>query len=190
MSTTACKRPADLAMLIAYWLDELGEAVTEQLEEHLLGCGACSRRLHLVVDLAGGIRSLVGAGAVHAVVSAGFVRRLRAQGLRLREYRAPRNGSVYCSVHPEDDLTIARLAAPLRGLQRVDLLIHGADARGPWRLRDVPFDPQGEEIVLLPNTAELRTLPAHTTRFELLAVDAGGERRIGEYIFHHSPAAR
>jgi hypothetical protein len=33
----------------------------------------------------------------------------------------------------------------------------------------------------------MRTLPAHREVVRLMAVDAGGERLLGEYTFNHSP---
>jgi len=40
---------------------------------------------------------------------------LAERKVRLREYRVPRNGSVNCSVAPEDEMVIARLDVPLGG---------------------------------------------------------------------------
>ncbi|MBU1191159.1 MAG: hypothetical protein KKE76_05535 [Gammaproteobacteria bacterium] len=45
-------------------------------------------------------------------------------------------------------------------------------------------------MVFVSNIDELRALPAVTLRMRLLAVDAGGERTLGEYCFNHTPAHR
>ena len=102
------------------------------------------------------------AGAVHAVVADAFVKRLAAQGLRLREYRVPHNGSVYCTVAPDDDLLITRLDAPLAGVERLDVELLGVEGAGRERLRDVPFDAAAGEVVLAARMERMRALPAST----------------------------
>lgn len=80
------------------------------------------------------------AGAVPAILTDTFVKQLAAQGLRVRKYRVPHNGSVHCTVAPDDDLLIARLAAPLTGGERLDLERSSGEGSVLERLRDVPFD--------------------------------------------------
>jgi hypothetical protein len=170
-------------MLSEYWLDELDAASEARVEEHLLGCDACSRELEELAALATGIRQLVRQGAVHTVVSNAFVRRLAAQGLRVREYNVPHNGSVNCTVAPEDDVVVAHLQAPLQGIERLDLV----EGEAQERLYDIPFNVEHDEVVVTPRVEELRKLPASTHRMRLVAVDASGERVIGEYTFNHTP---
>ncbi|MDZ5461717.1 RNA polymerase sigma factor, partial [Azohydromonas lata] len=50
-----------------------------------------------------------------------FVERLAAQGLRLREYRVPCNGSVNCSAAPQDEVLVGRLQVALQGVRRLDV---------------------------------------------------------------------
>ncbi len=175
---------ADLPTLIAYWLGELDPADEAALEEHYLGCADCATRLAEVEALAAGVRGAFGAGRVGAVLAPAFVDRLRSSGVRLREYRVPRNGSVNCSVGPEDQVLLSRLEAPLEGLERVDAVRVDGDMH---RLEDVPFDAARGEVVLAPSIAHMRTLPAHRQVWRLVAVGAEGERVIGEYTFNHSP---
>ena len=56
------------------------------------------------------------------------------------------------------------------------------------RVEDVPFDPDAGEVLSLPAAAELRKMPAHTFRVQLVAVDDAGERPLGEYTFAHTPS--
>jgi hypothetical protein len=123
------------------------------------------------------------------VVDDAFVRRLVEQGVRVREYRLPHNGSVDCTVTPDDDVVVARLEAPLGGVARLDMVEMDADGKGRTRLQDIPFRADSGGVVVVSRTDELRALPASTTRMRLLAVDATGERVIGEYIFRHTPHA-
>lgn len=187
MTRNDCSAPILLATLAEYWLGELDAAREAPLEEHLLGCGQCSAALQVLADLGDGIRALWRAGALRAVVSGAFLERLAASGLRLREYRVPAGGSVNCSVAPQDDLVIARMAAPLAGVERVDLVLINLGPAGEERLRDVAFDAAAGEIVLVPYTDALRAAAERTARVQVLAVAGEGERLLGEYTFHHAP---
>jgi hypothetical protein len=187
MTRPSCASPIPPATLLEYWLGELDEPREGPLDEHLLGCGHCSANLQSLVDIAGEVRAAVRAGAVDTVLTDAFVKRLAAQGLRLREYRAPHNGSVYCTVAPEDDLLITRLDAPLAGVERLDVERLGGEGAVLERLHDVPFDAAAGEVVLTPRMDHVRALPASTVRYRLLAVAPSGERLVGEYSFHHTP---
>ena len=185
MSRPACSAPIAFARLVEYWLGELDEAGEARVEEHFLGCGECSENLQSVVELARGVRALVQRGTAHAVLTDAFVARLAAQGLRLREYRVPCNGSVHCTVAPDDDFLISRLEAPLGDIEQLDVVFFGEE--GQHRLRDVPFNRSAGEVVLTLGIANIRAADAHTARFQLLAVDRQSERLIGEYTFNHTP---
>lgn len=190
---------ADFATLIDYWLGELDEPREAAIEEHYLGCAACSARLAEVESLAGGTRRAFAGGGVGAVFTPAFIDQLRSRGVRLREYRVSRNGSVNCSVGPEDQLLLSRLQVPLEGVERIDLLVTAvtpadlkvtpAQAGAPFeiRLEDIPFDAASGEVVVAPSIAHVRTLPAHRQVIRLVAVGAEGERLLGEYTFNHSP---
>ena len=187
MTAPACDAPIAFATLVEYWLDELDDAAETHVDEHLLGCGECSDRLNELVGLARGIRAAFRAGTVRAFVTEAFAKRLAEQGVHIREYRIPHNGSINCTVTPEDEVVIARLEAPLAGISRLDAVsIRSADAP-PLIFQDIPFDAASGEVVLTPKIARLREMPAHQHRVRLLAVDAGGERVVGDYTFNHTP---
>jgi hypothetical protein len=187
MTRPGCASPIPLGTLLEYWLGELDEARDGALDEHLLGCGHCSANLQRLVDIAGEVRAAVRAGAVHAVLTEAFVKRLATEGLRLREYRVPHNGAVYCSVAPDDDLLITRLDAPLAGVERLDLERLGVEGKVLERLSDVPFDAAAGGVVFTHRMERIRALPATTVRYRLLAMAASGERLVGEYTLHHTP---
>jgi anti-sigma factor RsiW len=184
--TSGVDCPARIAedTLIAYWLDELDEAADARIDEHLLGCDACSRRLAEIVALADGTRVAFEGGEVRAFVTDAFVRRVATRMARVREYRVPHNGSVNCSVGPEDDLLVAHLEAPLAGVHRVDAISYLDDAR-TGVFEDIPFDAATGEVVMAPKIAHVRLAPSHRMRVELLAVDERGRRMIGHYTFNH-----
>jgi hypothetical protein len=140
-----------------------------------------------LVDIADGVRAAFRTGAVNGVVTGAFVKRLAAEGLHLREYRVPQNGSIHCTVTPDDDLLITRLDAPLVGVERLDLERLSAEGTTLERMCDVPFDVTAGEVVLTPRMERVRALPATTVRFRLLAIAPSGERLVGEYTLHHTP---
>ena len=186
MSVASCTAPTPAATLIDYWLGELEGEREAELEEHLFGCEACSARLRDLARLGEGIGHAMRAGHVPAVLTAAFIRRLQASGMRVREYRLQPGGSVNCTVAPDDDLVIAHLHAPLGGVQRLDLLFDDVTSGARWRVEDVAFDASAEEVVLLPDVAELRQVTVATQRVQLLAVERTTERVIADYTFNHS----
>lgn len=188
MTERDCASPIPPATLLEYWLGELDEAQESRLDEHLIGCSHCCASLQSLVDLGGEIRAAMREGAIQVVLPDAFVKQL-AGALRLREYRVPHNGSVHCTVAPDDDLLITRLDAPLAGVERLDVERVGEDEGEGFveRLRDVPFNAATGEVILTSRMERIRALPASTLRMRLLAVAPAGERLIGEYTFHHAP---
>ena len=185
MIAPTCLAPIADPMLVEYWLGELDEAAEARIDEHVLGCTACSEKLAQIVALADGIRLAFRRGDMRTFVTDAFVRTAAAQGTRVREYRVARNGSVNCSVAPEDELLVSRLQAPLEGVKRLDVISYLDDAE-TGVFRDVPFDAASGEVVVAPKLAQLRAMPSHRRRFRLVAVDEGGERVIGDYTFNHT----
>jgi hypothetical protein len=183
----SCATPLDEASLLAYWLGELDEAEDARIGEHLLGCGPCTASAQWLADAASGVRSLVDAGAVQAVVTDPFLKRAAAGGLRLREYRVQPEGSVNCTLGPDDDLLVTRLVAPLTGESRVDLVVLGPAGETWQRSDDVPFDAASGEVLTLSRVADVRAMPAVSFRMRLLASDPKGERVLGTYGFNHAP---
>jgi len=175
--------------LLGYWLNDAASAAeVDAIDEHLMQCDACGETLDELVALGDGVRAAFRAGAVSAVASAAFVERLAAHGVRLREYRLPPDGSVECSVAPDDDLLVSRLEAPLAGVERLDAVaVSSLEPGVEHRLEDVPFDAEAGEVLWLPKVAQVKALPAHTLRVTLLAVGPGGARELGRYAFHHRP---
>ena len=177
--------------LLDYWLHEnASSAAVDAADEHLMQCEACGHALDELIALGEGVRTAFRAGAVSAVTTSGFVRRLAGQGVRLREYRLPVNGSVNCTVAPDDDLLVSRLEAPLAGVERVDAVaVSSLEPGVEHRLEDVPFDAEAGEVLWLPKVAQVKAQPAHTLSVTLFAVGPGGARELGRYAFHHRPWA-
>ena len=187
MSQARCHSPLDWESLLSYWLGELDPEREAGIEEHYLGCNACSRRLEQLAAMARELRVLAGNSSVDLVVSEEFVRRVSTKGLRVREYRVPPNGSVNCTVTPEDDFVVAHLEACLDDVQRVDMVYLDSDGGDPIRHEDIPFIARSGAVVLSTCIDTLRAMPETTLRLRLLAVGNDGERSLGEYRFHHRP---
>jgi anti-sigma factor RsiW len=190
MTATQCEHPIGFEALVAYWLGELTAAGEAPVEEHLFGCAACTERLEQLAALAFGVRAVVRDGALQAVISQAFLEQMQRSGMRVREYRLAPGARVACTIGAADDAVASRLQVALAGVSRVDAeqRIELPDGRvRQWRLEDVPFDPAAGELISLPSAAALRKMPAHTFRVRLLAVDAAGDRSLGEYTFAHTP---
>lgn len=183
---SACERPVSDDTLLDWWTGELGAAEQRELERHLLSCGDCSGRAHTLAELADGTAGLVRAAALPLVVLPPVVDKLRREGRQIREYRVAAGGGVPCTVGPDDDFVLARLAVDLSGVTRLDLVLQVGDFP-PLRLGDLPFEPEAGELLFTVKTEELRAMPAHVQRFRLLAVEPAGERLLGEYSFDHTP---
>jgi hypothetical protein len=107
--------------------------------------------------------------------------------LREREYAPPHGESIQCTVAADDDLLVARLAADLSTAQRVDL--SWCDPRGVelQRLADIPIRADGVSVICQQSITWAKASPTSTMTARLLAVDdAGSERVLGEYTFHHT----
>lgn len=175
-------------LLLDYWLRETSPAATDAVEEHLMACDTCGETLDELLALAEGVRAATRAGDVWTVASGALADRFVQEGLRVREYRLPHNGSVHCTVAPEDEMLVTRLAAPLQGVRRLDIATETSLAPGEWQhAQDVPFDAASGEVVWLARIAQVRALPEHTVRVRLLAVEDGGTRELGTYVFRHRP---
>jgi hypothetical protein len=189
--TTRCANPIEGGTLVAYWLAELPAAAEATVEEHLFGCTYCTGRLEDVAALAVGIRSVVRNGAVRAVVTPRFIDHMVQQGMRIREYRLAAGERVACTIRADDDAVVGRMQVKLAGVKRIDALQRldlGDGQVQQWRDEDVPFDPTADEVLCMPSATALKKLPAHTFSVRLIAVDASGDRPLGDYTFAHTPS--
>ena len=179
--------PIDAAILADYWIAALPAPEEDAVEEHLLACDECGARLREVIALADGVRGLAREGSLRMIVSDAFVSRAADEGLRVRQYAPPPGGGVQCTVTAEDDLLIARLAADLSGAKRVDLCI--CDERGveQVRLPDIPKHPAASSVIYQESMTFAKAAPTSKLIARLVAFDeAGVERLLGEYTFHHT----
>jgi len=177
----------DAEVLVDYWLAALPSAEEEAVEEHLFDCDQCGARLHEVIALADGVRTLAREGSLRMVVSDAFLERAKEEGLRVSEYAPPAGGSVQCTVRAEDDLLVGRLAADLSGATRVDLAFCDAQGVEQSRLADIPVHAGAQGVVFQESITAMKAAPSLTMIARLVAFDAAGrERLLGEYTFNHT----
>jgi hypothetical protein len=182
-----CSTPIDAAVLMDYWLAALSPDEEGVVETHLMTCDACGGRLREAIAIADGLRALARSGSLQVVVPDRFVAHAAETGLRVREYAPPRGESVQCTVSAEDDLLVARLAADLTTARRVDL--SWCDPRGVehQRLADIPIRADEGNVIWQQSITWAKASPSETMIARLVAVDdAGDERVLGEYTFHHT----
>jgi len=182
-----CSHPMDAAVLADYWSGALDKPEEEAVEEHLLSCDSCSARLGEVIALAEGVRTLAREGSLRMVVSEEYLKRIAAEGLRIREYAPPPGGSVQCTVTQEDDILIGRLTANLSGAQRVDLCICDGSGNEQLRLPDIPIPSAAGSIAYQESMTFAKAMPTSTMIARLVTFDeSGSERLLGEYTFNHT----
>lgn len=181
-----CASLLDAALLTDYWLADLREEDEAAIEEHLFACDDCGHRLRHIIALVDAVRELARSGSLRLVVSNHFLERASAEGLRVREYAPPPGGGVHCTVSAEDDLLIARLAVNLTGAGRVDLYFLDESGEPLYHQPDIPVNPASGEVIYQESMIFAKAAPDNTAILHLVAVDdAGAQRRLGEYTFHH-----
>jgi len=186
MNSSFCQSPLEWETLLEYWLGELDPDSEARTEEHYLGCRQCSLRLEQLVALAENIRALTKRSGVNFIINEHFAKKLAEHGLHVREYHVPRNGSVNCSVRPEDDFVLAYLEAPLAEVKQLDLVYLDDEGNSQARLHDIPFNSESGNVVYSTGIEALRALPTTTLRIRLLAIDDNSEQTLGDYTFRHT----
>jgi hypothetical protein len=169
-----------IEQLVASALGELPADADAEVEVHVLSCGRCASLYAAFLRLGPAIADLVrGAGTVMPVTRA-LVERLDAEGLISRRYELRAGAVVPCAVGPTDIYSLTTYHVELAGVTRVDLI------RGGQRVPDVPFDADAGRVYMLTRSDALRALPSMRLALRLVAVDAAGERTLGEYALDHT----
>ena len=181
-----CLSPISEETLLEYWMAALDEAAETAIEEHLFACDACGGRLRGTIALAEALRDVARSGSLRVIVSDDFVRQARAEGRTVREYTPPRGGMVACTISADDDFLIARLVAELDGVPRVDLGIYDSEGRERGRMADVPVDAAARAVLYQESATFAKAAPDDVMVLRLLAVEAEGERVLGEYEMRHT----
>jgi hypothetical protein len=174
-----CSSPISWDQLVAYWACDLPAAEVDRIDEHLMGCDACSSESARVFAVADAAHSLV-----PFIVSRSRLEQLGAQGLRIRENTfLPGHRPV---VFPGDvDLLVHRLSGfDLSNAKRVYVTVR-VESTGEvlGEVPDAPFDVN--EGVLIACQRHFESLPPDTL-FEVRAIEASGAERTAVYSIPHS----
>lgn len=181
-----CASPLTGETLLDYWMAVLDEGAEAAIEAHLFECDSCGDRLRAIIAFADALRDVARSGSLRVIVSDHFVRQARDDGRTVREYTPPRGGFMACTVSADDDFLIARLVADLAGVARVDLRFCDAEGLERGRMTDVPMDAAAGAVLYHESITFAKGAPDDIMVLQLLAVEADGERVLGEYEMHHT----
>ncbi len=169
-----------LDRLIACALGDLSGDDELAVEEHVLSCDACARRYASFVRIGPAIAALLRSGSASTFLTRDLVARFEAEGLVTRRYELEPGRRVPCTVDGSDIYALATFHADLRGVERVDL------ERMGQRVTDVPFDPTTGRVYMITSCDFIRSLPTMEFPLRLIAVDAHGDRTLGDYLLDHT----
>jgi hypothetical protein len=167
--------------LIACALGELAGDAADEVEEHVLSCGACAAKYASFVRLGPAIRALVRDGDATVPATRALVDAAEAAGLVTRRYVLTPGAVVPCTVDAHDiySLTIYE-GLDLAGVSRLDVVRPGG------RLVDVPFDARAGRLYMLTRGEMLRALPTMKLQIQLVSVESGGDRTVAEVTMDHT----
>jgi len=182
-----CDTPVDPVALADYWLALLPAADELSVENHLFECDGCGERLREIIQLSEALSQLSRSGALRVIVGEAFIRHAAAAGQRVRQYDFAPGESVACTIAADDDLLVARLAADLSGVERVDLSFFDPDGNERQRMVDIPIRADMARVIFHESAVMGKKSPTTSMVARMVAVGQdGSERLLGEYTFHHT----
>jgi len=174
----SCSTPLSWEDLVLYWAGDLAPEQVERLDEHLMGCTACSAQSARVSAVVEGLRELI-----PPIITRALLARLRAQGTRIEENTfSPGQQSVVFR-HGVDVLVHRLAGVDLSGAERVRVAVR-VESTGALLVEDpnAPFDMQ--DGVLVACQRHFADLPPDVL-IEVSAIDASGAERTAKYSIPH-----
>jgi hypothetical protein len=175
-----CAAPVAFADLVAYWAGDVDAAAGEQLEEHLMGCAACTRASARVAALSERLRALV-----PPLLSRAKLQQLQRKGLRIvenpmrpgerREVLFPRGVDIL--LHRLGGLDLAQ-ATQVRFVLRAE-----GSEQTLLTVEEAPFDRDAGEL-LLACSLHYAAMPPDTVA-EVRATDVHGDETLTAYTILH-----
>ncbi len=166
--------------IVAYWANDLPAADVDRLDEHFMGCAACSETSARIAVLAEAMRTIIPPVVDHAALAA-----LRARGYRVRENPLQPGERKPAVFEAETDLLIHRLAGlDLTEATKVGLLMT-VEETGDVLLDDpsVPFDRDSGEL-LIACQRHFASLPPNIV-VQIKVRDAAGAESVAHYPIPH-----
>jgi anti-sigma factor RsiW len=176
----SCANPIAAETLVSYWAGDLPPPDEAAVEEHLMGCAACTRESERIAAVTEAVRRLI-----PTVLSRAAVDELRRKGLRIDE-RPTAPGRTEVHFPRGLDLVILRLGGlDLSRAARVGVDLRPAgEARTITRVEDAPFD-RRDDAVLLACQRHFDVLPADIVA-EVRVVDESGAATTTSFtLVHH-----
>lgn len=179
MSDT-CTRPIDEQALVDYWAGDLSDAEVDAIDEHLMGCGACTASSARIAAISAALRE-----NVPMIVRAGDLARLSARGLRIVE-NTFHPGDRREVVFPSDvDLLVHRLAG--LDLTHASRVSFSMTVEGTGQVlggaEDVPFDQDAGAVLVACQRHYAHMPPDNVATISVHAHD--GSRRDYRYTLMH-----
>jgi Putative zinc-finger len=176
-----CAHPLPWEDLVGYWADDLDPAGIDRVEEHLMGCGACTAILARVAAIAGAVSALI-----PPLVSAGQLAELRARGLRIVENPMSPGEHRAVVFGREIDLLVHRLGG--LDLENAESVRVTVSSEGTGQVftdePNAPFD-RGSGEVLVACQRHFSVLPPDIV-FEVRARGPAGEGPAARYTVPHT----
>lgn len=170
----------NLETIAAFTLDELGEEELRAFEEHYFGCNECLDQAQRMQRLVAELEATLPAVLTRA-------RRKRLEATEPRPTSVDVRPGETASIHLGGDAPVGFwvMHAELTGAQRVDFEARDASGNALFTVNDVPFDAERGEVVLACQV-HYRALPGIAMlHVSLVATDARGARKVGEYVLDH-----
>jgi hypothetical protein len=176
----SCRAPLSFETLVAYWAGDLAPPELDEVDEHLIGCAACTSHSARVAAVVQALR-----GVIPPVVTRSTIQKLQAAGTRIRENAflpGQRQEVVFAS---DLDVLIHRLTGfDLTDTARVHITVRSESSREILNeLPVAPFDPA--EGVLIACQQHFRHLPTDIV-FEVRAIAPSGAERLATYTIPHT----
>ena len=177
---TACRNPLSEKVLVDYVAGDLAADQLDAVEEHLLGCDACTAAAEGLAAVVEALRA-----QTPPVIRAADVDKLRARGMKIVENTfAPgdrREAAFARDVH----VLIHRLSGlDLANAARVDFELIGERTHFEIaRVDDVPFDPDAGAVLVACRQHYSGTEPDTVAKLRVVAAD-GTERHYEFTILH------
>jgi len=174
---TTC--PVPFETLVRWWLDDLPQAESAALEEHLFACDTCSTASERLGDLVSGLREWI-----PPVISHARRDRLAREGKRIRLTPVDAGVNARARFDRDLDLLVHVLRGDLSRAERIDVEISRPEVG--WRivLEHVPFDRKAGEVLIACQRHYGDMFPGDPV-FRVTVVEQGERRPLGDYRVIH-----
>jgi hypothetical protein len=167
--------PIPFETLADYWS---GEALPDEVEEHLFACAVCSERSGSLASVTTALRQ-----DIPSMISRERVDGLVAAGCRVLDTDVQPGGTERAVFARELDLLIHHLHGDYRSAAHVDCTVLAGD-RLLFELERVPFDRQRGEV-LVACQRHLMDMGPLDIVFRVTTVDVSGDVRQEQYTVIH-----